>query len=233
MKPYISYSEMSSYFWGQYQTKHPEDYPDIKSIEDFDWYKRYILGEQIEPSLQMKTGTAIHEWLDDPKYPIIRILKELKYTKGEIITMRKMLDKATKKRAPSREVVLRAEVVKGIPVMIIIDNFWKEGGIEDWKTTSNPGQWSGFKADYSDQLSLYAAVYKKKFFKYPRWLAIHELELTKGTVKSYYTARGPRDIKHINDKVREYKSQCEKLGLWTERKSREEMVTMHNKKLDI
>jgi len=196
------------------------------------YFQEYIKGVKEPPNEKMKLGSAIHEWLDDPKYDIIKVLKEDFKIRGKrLLAIRKMLDKAWAKRLSESEVSIIGTMKDGTKLLAKIDTIdRKERIMADWKTTdeSKRQQWW---VDRDEQLSFYAFVYKLAYHKFLKEIQLYELNTIKGTCKTFYTARGYLDLKDIEQKIQRCIAEIKRLGWWELRKSRAERDKINQKEL--
>lgn len=197
------------------------------------YYKEYILGEKREPNEKMKLGSAIHEWLDDPKYDIIKELKALGYRGKRLLVIRKMLDKAWAKRLPEQEVIIQAKMRDGTPLLAKIDTMDRENRIfADYKTTDENKR-KQFWVDRDEQLSFYAYVYKLVYHKFLKEIRLYELNVVRGTCKTFYTARGPADLKVIEDKIKWCVAGLKARDWWEKRLSQIDRNRLNQQRLEL
>jgi len=203
-----------------------------------EYYKQYILGEEIprkpEEQNKMDVGSAIHAYLEDPKYNLVKKLKELGISGKRLVAIKKGITKAEAKKLPEQEVMIFADL-KGIKLLAKIDGFDKKCyNIDDYKTTDaidKYRRWSQWRVDHNEQMSFYALVNKLAYHKYPRVIRILELHTIKGTCKVFETARGPADLKIIEDKIVRCVNELKVCGWWDRRLSRKERETKNQIKM--
>ena len=226
MKKALSYSE----YW-LYMNRHEEH------------HIKYVLGGDVpipeEDKLKIYTGTAIHQWMADPTKvelsekgkcgSVIERFRELEYSNREIVILRKLLDKAEGKRSDNPEVMIRA-MLGDIELFGIFDGLHNEDFLREYKTGPED-KWEQWMVDYNEQLSLYALMYKLTYHKYFKGINLYAMNTTKGTCKTFKTARGPMDIKHMKNKVIKCVESMKDEGIWHKRLSREERNKINQKKL--
>lgn len=201
------------------------------------YYKEYILGEKRESNEKMEIGTAVHEWLADPKYDIIERLKELGIRGDRMLACRKMMDKIEVKRLPESEVSLIAKMKDGTNLIAILDGLKRDDReLAEYKTTDQldpDKRWKQWHVDNNEQLSVYAFAYKLAYHKFFRMIKLYELHTIKGTCKTFETVRGPKDLKDIQWKLEKCIREIKERGWWEQRKSRKEREQIRQKKLGI
>lgn len=213
MSKALSYSELSSWLYSKDE-----------------WYKRYILGETEEPNSAMVLGKLIHSALEDPKYPWLMALKQIKYK--NVAPIRKILNKMANKTAPSREVRMTAETKEGIPLLAYWDGFDKKNKVlYEYKTSIEVGAWAQWKVDSARQLSFYSLMYKLKWHSFFREIRLFYLDLTRGTVETFLTARGPEDIKKVAQEITNAVIEMEANHLWDKRLTTQERNNLSQTKL--
>lgn len=198
------------------------------------YYKQYILGESFEPNEKMLLGSVIHAYLEDPKYDLVKKLKELGISGKRLVAIKKAVTKAEVKKLSEQEVIMVAEL-KGIKLLVKVDGFDKKCyNIDDYKTTDTIDKyrrWSQWRADKDEQMSFYALVHRLAYYKYPRVIRILELHTVKGTCKVFETVRGPQDLKLISEKIIRCVNELKMLGWWERRLSRRERETKNQVKM--
>lgn len=215
MKKFLSYSEYNSYM------NYHDSYIDT-----------YILGKDIErkPEEQLKIdlGTAIHKWMADEKYPIMKQCRELGLKNKEIVKMRKLLDKAENKRADEPEVSINAKL-GDISLGGFFDGI-SDGYLIEYKT-SDEDKWFKNRVELDDQLSFYALMYSLTYHQYFKGINLYAMNTTKATCKTFKTARGPRDLAYIKGRIIECVKSMKKENLWDKRLSRAERDAINQKTL--
>jgi hypothetical protein len=197
-----------------------------------EYYDRYILGLPYEANRAQQLGKIVHAFIEDPRYRWLPELKSLGYTKRDLYPIRKALSKLSPKRPPKSEVVLRGETKDGIKLLSIFDGLDKEERIlYEYKTTSEDRAWSQYRVDYNEQLSFYSYVYYLNFHKFLKEIRLYQIDIKKGNVKTFYTARGPKDLDYIKVRINECLVDLKRLGWWELRKSQKERALEKNLKL--
>ncbi len=205
-KKYFSWSELSSWCYSQ------EEY-----------IKQYIDGAPFVPNAKMKLGTIIHAAIEDPKYPwFAKIEDDAELEKVDVQMVQKVLRKLAIKRAEDREVPMTAKTPYGTSLFAIFDGFNRETGVLHEYKTTDKDKWNQALVDEHEQLSFYAYLYRLKFHGYFREMHLHAINVKKGTVTTFRTARGPKDIQYIADKIERVCDEIAQMGLWRKRLSRKE-----------
>lgn len=185
-------------------------------------YDRYILGNFTPPSSAQEFGSIIHKTIESPQFPW---LKEL-VTKGrpaqEQKTARKILNAVETKRPKESEVYMTAMLYNDIPLAAIFDGLDKGNRELDEYKTSSGSYWTQKTVDSHGQLSFYALVFFINYHAYFREIRLHRLHSKTGTVKTFYTARGPQDLQEIRQRIVMCKNTLEKQGLWLKRLSKKD-----------
>lgn len=217
MKKYFSPSEM--FLW-------------CKDREQY--YDQYILGKPFEPNDKMKAGKIIHSYLADNRYPVVKELKELGFTNKRIVVVRKMLNKIEPKLLPEREKSMGADF-KGIRLFGIFDGFDKKNRIlAEYKTMDESSRkWYNRDIDRNEQLSFYALIYKLSYFQYFKEIKLYRMNTERGTVQTIHTARGPKDLEYIAEKISKCVDEIKAENLWEKRLSRKERDALNQIKLEV
>jgi hypothetical protein len=205
MKKYFSHSEF--YTWN-------------KSREEY--IRQYVNGEEMATNQQMILGQIVHKTLEDKRF---EWLKELKINKLENKrkVIRKVLDKAETKRPKESEVVMTAKTKDGLGLIGIFDGFDREmGALTEFKTTDNAERWNQYLVDINTQLSFYAWIYWLNFHDYFREIRLYAIDVAKGNIETFKTARSKRDIWDIEQRVNKAVGEIKRAGLWEKRLTREE-----------
>lgn len=207
MKKYFSYSEMR--LW----------------LKDKDEYiRQYVEGEERESTPEMILGTIIHNVLENPYHPWIREL-EANNMAERIPTITKLLGKMAFKRLPDPEFSITAKTKSGVLLFSKFDGFDKKQKLlAEYKTSDRPELWNKRIVDHHKQLSFYAYVYHRTYHSFFREIHLHYLNTAKGTLRTFTTARGIRDLRHIEDIIESVISEMKREGVWERRLSREDKV---------
>lgn len=182
-------------------------------------HQRYIQGIKSPTTPQQEFGTIIHTTIADRKFPWIKELVVKQRPVQEQHIARKILNKIETKRPKESEVFLVAQTFNGIPLVAIFDGLDKENRILIEYKTSGGAYWNQTTVDRHGQLTFYAYVYHLKFHSYFREIQLHRMHTKSGNVKTFYTARGPKDIEDMKNRVQYCYDQLMKQGLWHLRKS--------------
>lgn len=218
MKENISYSEIALWYDNQDE-----------------YYKRYVLGEEQEPNELMEMGSLVHKAIADPKYPWLEELRK-KYTYKQIIPIRKCLTKMHKFKVPEHEVGYYTEV-DDLKMFCVFDGFdKKKGELSEYKSTfetKDRPQWSQYRVDYNKQLSFYAYAYWLNTHGFFHNIHLYWLDLVKGNVQHFETARGIMDINYIKAWVMNGVAGMKRAGVWSKRLSRSERDLLKQNKLTL
>lgn len=216
MKKYISYSEMR--LW---------------DLNQEEYIRRYIKGEEQEPNKEMILGTIIHRTLEDPRYEFQKAMLDAGFNRRKIKTVRTLIDKMVPKLPPEREVKIGAQMAGDIELFSVFDGFDPEQRIlYEYKTSENE-IWNQRIVNYHQQLDFYAMVYYLKFHSFFREIRLFFLNTKSGNVKTFKTARSIRDINMASYRVQKFYQQMIDRGLWNKRLSREDKALLNNGKLLI
>lgn len=215
-KSYVSYSEMRAFYWSKDE-----------------WYESYIKGKEFETNINVEIGSAVHNWMDDSRFPINKTLLELGVGRRRIFKIRKMLNKAYSKKGKERECPAWAERKDGIKLFGLYDGFDRDSRVlKEYKTSPNADKvWSQSRADKDEQLSFYAMIYRLTFHSYFKEIQLVAMDTTRGNCKVFYTARGPKDIEYVEERLNNFIRIVKKEGLWLKRLSRKERMLLTNGKL--
>ena len=217
MKQYVSYSELSAYYWDKQR-----------------WYDRYILGKEEEMPERATLGSDIHKYWEDEKYPLTEKLKERGYTPKQVVAIKKAANKLVKWKLPEPEAKMYAELKNEIKLFGLFDSWDKENKIlAELKTSDQEDAWTQWRVNNNEQLSFYALIYWKTYHGFLKEIRLHFLNPKKGTLKTFYTARGPKDLEHIYNKIQQFVQDIKNKGLWSQRLSREERDQLQQKKLKL
>lgn len=208
MKRFFSYTELRTF-------EHDRD----------DYYRQYIEGEQFEPNLSMKIGSAIHSYLERPDFPLIKELSAWPIEKERLETIGKMMKKLDAIRAPEREVSMIAKL-EDVKLFAKLDGFYKtDRVIVDFKTTDQPDNWQQRIVDYHPQLSFYAMVYWLTYRRFLTSILLYRIDTMTGSVTKRETIRSRTDIEAMKQRVLAAVEELKRFGWWEKRLSREEQLT--------
>jgi hypothetical protein len=185
--------------------------------------RQYVLGEDQETTQKMELGTIIHAVIEEPRYPWLKELLEKGYTPRQIAVARKLITKALRKRPVESEVVLTVKTPTGTSLLVKMDGLDRAGRVlTEFKTSDRAKRWTQWAVDTADQLSFYAYAYHLVYHAYLREIMLYFLNTTKGTMETFHTARGPKDLDHIATKIERVCDEIHAAGLWEKRLSRKE-----------
>lgn len=189
------------------------------------YIRRYVEGIEDPPSDPMKLGRTIHKALEQPDYDWAAELQKDGFTEHKQSVVKKLLKKMEGKRLVGGEVTLRATTPNGVQLISILDGYDHPNKIlGEYKTSDWTGQWTQYRVDENTQLSFYAYVFKLIYFSFFKDIQLHALNTQNGTVKSFHTARGPKDIAHIADLIDKTVQEMKDAGVWEQRLSREDKI---------
>ena len=203
----LSWSELS--IWEQDPTKH---------------YRMYVQGISDPSTPQQELGSIVHKTIESPNYPWLKEMVSKSRPRHEQVIVRKLLDKIEGKRPKESEVFTVAQTPEGIPLLAIFDGLDKQDRILYEYKTSSGSYWNQKTVDRHGQLTFYAYIYRLTFHQYFKEIQLHRLHTKTGTVKSFYTARGPMDLIEIHGRIKRCYDQLNAQGLWTLRKSKKERL---------
>lgn len=204
MKKYFSYSEMNQ--WDRDKSA---------------YIRQYVDGVYDPPNQAMELGTIIHATIEDPKFPWLMAIQQ-KGLDVDIVSVRKAINKLMRKRGGEREFTMTAKTAFGTSLLAIFDGFQKSGRTLDEYKTSDHDSWNQYRVDTNDQLSFYAYIYHLRFHQFFQEMKLHAVNVKKGTVHTFKTTRGPKDIEYISDKIERICDEIHSAGLWEKRLSRKE-----------
>jgi hypothetical protein len=191
----------------------------FKSREEY--YKRYILGKEFEPTEPQRIGRIVHAALENPAYSW---LKEIPSNLKQNI--RKVLDKI--EPLPEHEVVLTARTKYGLPLLAIFDGLdRKQRKLVDYKTFSGREAWSQFIVDDHLQFSFYAWIWKLTYHSYFSDIEIDAINLDKGTVRKFHTVRSRRDIEYVEGWTNQAVREIKEAGWWDKRLNKTERAKLN------
>ena len=206
MKQYLSYSEY--WLWKNDKER---------------YIKQYIEGEPQPTNEKMRIGTMVHKVIEDKRYDWLKEARDMGLSVEQVTKLRKIIDKIEPKRPQESEVVMRAMTSQGVKLLGIFDGFNKKGReLDEFKTYDTEYRWTQRVVDTNEQLSFYAYIYRLTYHTYFREIRLHAMNVKKGTVRTYITARGPKDISEIAYKIHECVNQMKREGIWTKRLSAHE-----------
>lgn len=215
MKKYISYSEYSLFY-----------------RDRGDYYRNYILGEEMEETEAMKVGKIIHEALekDNDWQPQLR---EMGWSNGQLIKARRMFDKIQPKRFGEREVGVFADL-NGTRLFGVFDLYDKNAPrLADYKTTietdSARAKWmyTQKKADFSEQFDFYALMEWLNTHRFFQEMTIYALNPMRGTCKTFKSVRDRRSIEIMARKIEDFVLELKQLGWWHKRLARKDRQNMY------
>lgn len=216
MKKYFSYTELRAF-----------------EADRDDYYRHYIEGEEFQPSLAMKIGTHIHEYLKEPAYPLIKELSGLNIEPSRLETIAKMMKKLDAIRAPEREISMVAKL-GDIKLFAKLDGFYKtDRKIVDYKTTDEPDNWQQRVVDYHPQLTFYALVYWLSYWRFLRSMEIYRIDTLTGSVVRRETVRSRSDIEAMKQRVLSAVAELKSLDWWEKRLSRNDQLTKNQLALSV
>lgn len=204
MKNYISYSELN--LWEKDRNE---------------YYRIYIKGEEKDENEPLKIGKIIHKTIENPKYDWLKELREMNYR--NIMPIRKALNKLETKKMPEREVKYMAEMNDDIKLFCVFDGLDKENKVIcDYKTSINGNFWNQREVDYNKQLSFYALAWWLNTHGFFKEIILYAVDLSKGNVKTFKTARGRMDIDYIKNWTTKIVNEMKSAGIWDKRLSLKE-----------
>ncbi len=216
MKKYLSYSEI--YLWQRDRTEYIE---------------RYVKGLPGPTTQPMELGKLIHATIEEPRYPWLRQAKDMKMTNPRIMAVRKIVTKMSSVQPSHREYGMRTSNHEP-ELFAILDGFdKKERILYEYKTTENPKSWSQWKVDNHLQLSLYAYIFYHNTHQYFSDIQLFVCNTKRGFVKTYHTARGPRDIQETGRLIDRVYNEMKEAGIWDKRVSRKDIDKAKNLQLDL
>ena len=217
MREYVDYTELNTY------SRSPEDH-----------YKKYVLGEELaftpEQKERMLLGTIVGDYVDNPNYDFVKKMKEAAFDNGLILKVQRLYPRI--ERSGEHQVSLRADLGQGLVLYGKLDRLVKEEGIiDDYKTTREEFAWSQPRVDNDKQLGVYGLLFKENFHRFPKELAIAEINLSKrGRFKRWTTARGPKDLEIVRNWIWGIVDEMQKQGIWEQRKSWKEIELLRKQK---
>ena len=207
MKRFFSHSEF--YLWNRDRQKYID---------------RYVKGIEEPKTRPMILGTIIHKTIEEPRYPWLQEMKKEGFDYDEIYVVRKLLNKV--KRPPKSEVTFTTKD-EDLSLITIFDGLDKENKIlYEYKTSKR--DWTQYQVDTNTQLSFYAYVWQKLFHSYFSDIILFSLNTEKGTIKTFHTTRGPKDIWDIKEKIEKTHQEMKSAGIWEKRLSRQDKILQSN-----
>lgn len=189
MKDYLSYSQISCYLY-----------------DPMEYYRRYILGLQSEPTEPMKFGSIVHRALAESRYDWGKALRKEGFTPDYNRVLASALGQIDRPPIREKKIVVEHEP---IDLLAIFDGL--DDGIIEYKTCSS--HWNQSRVDEDLQLSFYSLVYYKHFGKMPK-IKLISINSRNGSVKQFSTKRYKKDFPELQEKI-EFVYQGIKNGKWT------------------
>lgn len=189
-----------------------------------EYYDRYILGIKQPPNKKMELGSLIHQAIEDPKFPWLETMKQLKYKRKQQFNVRKILDKMNKylpygNEHYNSEVGMMADL-DDIKLFGIFDALHtKDHILYEFKTTDQEDRWTQWKVNTSPQLQFYSLIYSLTYHRFFRQIRLFSINTAKATVSLIETQMGYYDIEHIKAKINATVGQLKALGWWYKRVS--------------
>lgn len=188
------------------------------------YIRQYVNGEESPTSKEMMLGTIIHNALENPYYNWRKALEENDLLIKEQIVLI-LLGKMAFKRLEQGEFGITAKTKSGIILFSKFDGFDKKNKIlGEYKTSERPELWSQRIVDMHLQLTFYAYVYRLTYRSFFREIQLHYLNTAKGTVKTYITSRGLKDLQYIEKMIEQTVSEMKQEGIWEKRMSKADKV---------
>lgn len=203
----LSWSELYSF----------EKYPD-------DWYAQYIEGKEKPPNNAMVLGNIAHSAIEKSLY---RYDKELEAVgmEDKIPIVAAIVSKISRVKLDSPEHFMRAKTRTGIGLYGFLDDFDSKNLIlNEYKTSDIDEKWTQHIVDNHAQLNFYAYMLYLKRRKYFKEINLYFCHTGRGTVKKFTTARGPRDIHYIAQRIEAAVSKMKQKNLWELRLTREARI---------
>jgi len=188
-------------------------------------YKRYILGEQDEPTMEMRLGSLVHKVIEEPriKESAFEALDE-NVPSAKARNLKRLIYKAILLHPKESEKVIRAKlrdsegIYEGVSLLAIFDGYYKKDRVlREFKTTNNSHTWTQHRVNTNDQLSFYAYCYWLNYHKFFRQIELYRLNTEDASIKKYETARGWQDIIHIEQKIKKCVDEMVEAGIWHKR----------------
>jgi len=186
------------------------------------------------PTEAQQLGSLVHQAIDDPRTPWLKTLREWGWDSERMKPIRKLLTKVHTKRAPEREVSMRAETKSGVKLFSIFDGFDKADRVlYEYKTTGEKKRWTQWKVDTDLQLSFYAYVYWLNTHSFFREIRLYALHVVPGNCETFVTTRSRTDILRIEKIIDQSVVQMQREGIWELRKSRVDKNRENQGKLGV
>lgn len=199
------------------------------------WHAQYIKGEQYTQSRPQLFGNIIHDEIAQPGH-LMRRLTEEGFTIKEKAIARKLVNGMASRRPQVNPAVFtkgdklyrECEIEEGVIVLGFYDGLDLEPyRLHEIKTCAFPDDhffgWNQWKVDTNAQPAFYQLIEYYKNRKLFSEILLHRLNTKKGTVKTFHTNRSRNDIETLKTALIHYANTLKKEGLWTQRKSREEI----------
>jgi hypothetical protein len=195
------------------------------------WYDRYILGNEDEPTSEMRLGTCVHKVIERPELIKLAIQAvDESFPVDKARNIKRLLYKARLLHPKQSEVVIRAKlrdsegIYEGVSLIAIFDGFYKKERIlREFKTTDLDKKWLQYRVNTSEQLSFYAYCYWLNTRKFFREIQLYRLNTENANIKKFETQRGWMDIMQMEQKIKAVIDAMVNEGLWYKRISSQEL----------
>ena len=216
MKQYLSFSECR--LW--YQNKD-------------EYVRRYVLGQEQEPTKEQTLGKIVHAALEEPKYQWLKEMKQKGYSRKLQANVRTVLNKMNATLPPEREVVVTAKTKYGLNLLAVFDGLdRRQRRLYDYKTYSGKHEaFNQWIVDDHMQFSFYAWIWRLTYHQYFSDIEIDAINLDKATIKRYHTVRSSRDVEQVEAWANQAVREMRKEKVWDKRLSRAERNKLTNLKL--
>ena len=209
------------------------------------WYKnkdeyvrRYVLGQENEPTFDQMIGKIVHAALEEPRYPWLKQMREMKCRPKLVANAGIILRKMAPRLLPEREVVLVGTTRYKIKLLTIFDGLHrKEKRLQDYKTygATDKGHepWNQYIVNDHFQFSFYAWNWSLIFHSFFSDIEIDTINLGKGRVKVFHTARSMRDIEAVEHWAMEAIREMKHEKVWDKRLTRQQRMRLKQSKLGL
>lgn len=211
MKKYFSFSEL--YLWERSRDE---------------YVKRYIDGIEEPEDSPRKLGKIVHHALENPNFRWEKSLIEGGF-EDKVPIVQTVLGKLALKRLGNPEFTLVTRAKWGDQLLCQFDDFDpKNAYLNEYKTYNSDGEgpekWFPSIVAQHKQISFYNWALTLSRHRNFRAVFLYAIDLSRGTVKSFETQRGPRDNKFIESWAYNIISEIKKAGLWEKRLGREDRI---------
>ena len=191
------------------------------------WHERYVLGIEEPTSPAAELGKICHSALEKgASYDWQKALVDSGFEhKVEIVRL--LLGKMAMKTLGDKEEAMSAtfktrSMPEPIQLFGFMDGIDKENKIlAEYKTSERDEAWNQSIVNHHSQLSFYALMYNINYHSFFSDIQLHYLNTSRGTVETFHTARGPRDIEWMAREIEDMVRYCKRENLWEARISRE------------